>query len=288
MNQILEKQNEPMFLQYLAAQRQLYNEEKGLISIWMVVSTLIALLGSSSLAFLSPIAAFITLGAILVLLGELYTYYIIRKRGETAASIQELFDCELLEIPWNDYGSQKPKMETIVDAAARYQKQATPEEVKTLINWYESDLADLPMHKARIVCQQENIRWDKRLRQEYIRWMIIALFIIALLLVIISIVANWSARDFFSGPVLLMLPVFALGIKHINDHYKAIARLIELNVHVDNLLRVAEQGNMDPAVVTQQSRQLQDQIFRHRAENPPVFNWFYERIRKKYQKKGQA
>ncbi len=281
---ILEKQNEEKFLQRLAAQRQIYDEEKRWITAWIVITALVALLGSSVLAFLKGLSAYITLFSALVVVVEVAILLIIRKRGEEAARIQELFDCELLEIPWNEILTKKPDPGTIETAAERFYLRSTPAEKERLKNWYSSRIASMPHHQARVACQMENLLWEEKQRKEYIWWVGGALAVLVVILIVISIAANLSAQEFFAGPVLLAFPIIVIGIKHIYDHHKAITRLIELNQAADTLWQQVSKPDANPAELVQRSRDLQNEIFRHRADNPPVFSWFYKMIQNKYEK----
>ncbi len=287
MNQILTRQNEQVFIDRLAAQRQLYDEEKRWITLWIVISGLVAVLGSGLLAYFKMINAYIILAAALIMLLEFLLLYIIRKRGQDAARIQELFDCDLLEMQWNNFLAKRPDDAMIAAAAARYY-QRTPPEKRGLVDWYNRRIDGMSLPKARVDCQRQNIEWDLRQRKEYIIWVGVGLFGLAVILAAISIGANLPALDFFAGPVLLSLPIFTAGLKHIYDHYLAVQRLVELQVEVKELVVQAENPNPDETFLSQQSRELQNEIYHHRSENPPVFSWFYELIRKKYENQTPA
>lgn len=288
MNQILQRQNEPKFLKYLAAQRQLYDEEKRWANLWIMVVTLIAVLGSGVFAFAVPVNAGLTVVATFILLSELFSAHQISKRGEQAAGVQELFDTELLELPWNEFIGTRPETEVIESAAQRFHQRARPGEADRLKDWYTSKAGGLPLHLARIVCQRENLLWDQRQRKEYLQWVAAAFVIAFLVLAVISILADWTAREFFTGPLLLVLPFIGVGLQHLYGHWKAIQRLEELNRLAEDLWESANRPDADPEVITLRSRRLQDQIFQHRKDNPPVYNWFYNRIREKYEKLMQA
>jgi hypothetical protein len=284
MNQILIRQNGQVFIDRLAAQRELYDEEKRWISLWIVISGLVAVLGSGALAYIKMVNAYIILGAALIMLLEFILLYIIRKRGQDAARIQELFDCDLLEMQWNDILAKRPDDALIAAAAARYY-QRVPLEKRRLDDWYDRRIEGMPLTKARVYCQKENIEWDLRQRKEYIIWVSVALFVLAVILVVISIAANLSAPDFFVGPVLLSLPIFTAGLKHVYDHFIAVQRLQELQDAVKELIAKADSGSsIDETTLTQRSRDLQNEIFHHRSENSPVFSWFYELIKTKNEK----
>jgi hypothetical protein len=285
MNQIPERQNQDQFLQYLAAQRQLYDDEKKWTAIWTLVVTCVAILGTGALAIFMPFTPHITWVTLIVVTGEFSFLPSILKRREEAAKIQELFDCELLELNWNDaLDRDKPKRATILAAVEKFRKRKKPDEWEKLKNWYTPTVGNLPLHQARVACQKENIWWDAKQRREYARWVYLATSIFFFLLVTVGIIADWSFKQFFQGPMLLALPVLAMGVKHGYDHQKAADRLDELREYADNLWSDASQATSDPDAITQRSRELQNEIFHHRSENAPVFSWFYEKLRKKYER----
>lgn len=288
MNNILERQNEEKFLRRLAAQRQLYDEEKRWINVWLLTTTLVAVIGSGALAVLHNLAYYLALVTGLVAVTELVMLWIIRQRGTHAARIQELFDTELLDIPWNDMLARKPEGSVIEAAAERFNARTTPAERDLLKNWYSNRIAPMPLHQARVACQMENIQWDMEQRKEYARWVGGGLFALACILVLISIATDMRAQVFFAGPFVLCLPLFIMGIKHLIDHIKAIARMGELKQLVDTLWNDAQEPGANLEKMQQQSRNLQTEIFHHRADSLPVFSWFYDRIREKYDRKMKA
>lgn len=280
LNQIPSRQNQKQFLQYLAAQRQLYDEEKRWMGIWAAATVGVAIFGTGALAIFVPFTPYITLIAVLLIVGEFWVLSFIKKCGQDAAKIQEVFDCELLEMPWNEVLGAKPKPQTILAAVERFDKQRNPSEWKKLKNWYTPSVGTLPFVQARVACQKENIWWDSQLRREYARWVYLATTIFLIVIVLIGIIANWNLQQFFQGPLLLVLPVLATGFKLAYDHQKAAERLDELHEFSERLWQEASSETTNQDTITQRSRQLQDEIFRHRTEDPPVPSWFYT-VRKK-------
>lgn len=283
VNQILSRQNQKQFLQYLAAQRQLYDEEKRWMGIWTAATVSVAILGTGALAIFVPFTPYITLIAVLLIAGEFWVLSFIKKCGQDAAKIQEVFDCELLEMPWNDVLGAKAKPQTILAAAGRFDKQRNSAEWKKLKNWYTSSVGALPLAPARVACQKENIWWDSQLRREYARWVYLATVVFLIVIVLMGVIANWNLQQFFQGPLLLALPVLATGFKLAYDHQKAAERLDELHEFSERLWQEASSETANPDIITQRSRQLQDEIFRHRAEDPPIPSWFYKLRKKIYE-----
>jgi len=283
MNQITERQKQDHFVRMLAAQRQLYDDEKRWLGIWLVVAPVIAAMGTGAIRALTPYIAYLVWLSVIVMLGEFVALDLIMKRRKEAAKVQELYDCELLEIPWNDAQARKPKPETIAAAAQRHLDRATPEEQERLRKWYTSVVDELPLHQARIVCQRQNIWWDSQQRREYSFWVCGVVILLIISVISIGVVANWNLQQFFAGPVSLSLPLILLGLKNAGDHRKAADRLDELRDFADDLWTQANAPTAQIDVIERGSRELQTQIFRHRSENPPVFSWVYRRLRDKYE-----
>lgn len=287
MNQIAEKQNQEKYLQYLAAQRQLYNEDKKWAGIFLIFPIIIAILGNLAFAMINwvvipPLVTWITW---LYAIGELFVFPdLTSSKRKNAAKIQELFDCEILELPWNDALGAKTKPETIVKAYRRFKKKCQLVEWERLKNWYtHPDLNKMSLAQARIACQKENIWWDSGQRRDYARGVITATGLLFAVLITVGIIANWSLQQFFQGPLALSLPVVILGLKHGYSHIKAAKRLDNLLDRVNELRRMASESGVDDAKITQQSRDLQTEIFHHRSENLPVFSWYYDKLRDKYE-----
>ena len=283
-NNILQRQNEESFLSYLAAADELYGEEKKWTTIWVIAVTVVGVIGTGIFAVTAAFSALNTWISILVLVGEFAVLSFFVKRRHEAAKIQELGDCELLQLEWNKALASKPKSETIEAAKERFLKQKKQAGWDQKKHWYTSAIASFPLYRARLICQKENIWWDSGLRRKYASIVIGVIVLVFILFVTTGIIAKWTLQDFFQGPVQLALPVFVVGLKHVYDHWKAAQRLGELRDHVDSLLDEAAQDSADPAVMTQRSRDLQNEIFHHRSENPPIFDWFYNVFREKNEK----
>jgi len=288
MNQISQKQNQEKYIQYLAAQRQLYDEDKKWDGALLILPIILAVLGNSAIlaigwAFVPPLVAWI---AWLYAIGELFAFpYLTSGKRSEAVKIQELFDCELFEFLWNDALGEKPKPENVYKAFQKFLKQHTSTALEGLKNWYTSPPLDekMPIAQARVACQKQNIWWDSEQRREYARGIILMASLFFIGLITVGIVADWSFRQFLQGPLALSLTVLIVGLKHGLSHNKAAKRLDELHNRVNALWQMAI-GGTDEETMTQKSRDLQTEIFHHRSENPPVFSWYYHKIKEKYER----
>ncbi len=284
MNQIPQRQNQDQFLQYLAAQRQLYDEEKSWLALWTIAATVIAVLGTGMIALAAAFTHYITLASVAVMVGEFLLLGLIRKKRELAAKIQELFDCELLELPWNDIvAGAKPEPEEIAEAQTRFLKRRDPQEWEALKNWYAPTVGQLPLYDARLACQRENLWWDAELRRLYARWVLAATISIILTLVAIGITKKWEMAYFFQGPLPLNLPILVFGFLHYHNHMKAATRLDELRAQMNALQEQSSLSESNVAELTKYAREFQNEIFHHRTENAPVFSWFYNFLKEKFE-----
>ncbi len=284
MNQIATMQNQDKYLEYLAAQRHLYDQEKKWFVILGSAVLLVAFLGTGVLTALNVFSPYVMLVTVILLLAEFFFLRVIRSYREQAARIQELFDCDILDLPWNPIiTEEKPIPERVIWAVRQFNSKRDAAEWEKLKDWYPPKVAKLPIHQARILCQKENIWWDSMQRRIYARWVLAAGMVIILLLVAVGIYNNWDFNEFFTGPLPLILPLITLAFAHGIHHLEAADRLDRLHTVVHALEEVAFLPDSDSAQLTAQSRQVQDGIFLHRMRSIPVFSWFYDRLRDKFE-----
>lgn len=103
MNSIPATQNSPLNLDRLAAQRQLYSKAK-LILGWQVCFGGPLAVGFAFMALSFPtMKSFAALWGMLITLADIAWLSPWQKRLRSlAAQIQEQFDCDVLELPWNE------------------------------------------------------------------------------------------------------------------------------------------------------------------------------------------
>lgn len=290
MNQITEKQNQEKYLRYLAAQRQLYDEAKKWYFAFLVAGIIIAIFGNGAFfigkwSFISPL---ITLLIWVYAIGEPFVLpkFASRKR-KSAAKIQELFDCEVLEMPWNEAIGHKPEPEIIARSFEDFKNSRSSDAWEKLKNWYTyPDLDRLSLAQGRVACQRQNIWWDSELRRKYAFRVIVITIILFILLLAWGIVADWSLRELLTGPMAFSLSVLFIGLKHGYSHIKAANRLDNLRGVADSLWEKAKTSKTDAEdnELSQQSRNLQTEIFHHRSETIPVFSWYYNKLRDKFER----
>lgn len=285
-NGIAERQNAQENLRLLAAQRQLYSKEKKRTGIWYLVSLVVAMaaVATSALAFTKPYEPLIVLLLFLVAAGEFVLLSLLRQPRIEAATIQERFDCNVLDLEWNDALTEEPDPKIVERAVERFDRRKNrDQEWKKLEDWYESPVIQTaPIHVARIACMKENIRWDSGQRREWASWITGITIVIVIILVVAGIQFDWLLKQYFSGSFLLMIPLLIAVFGHVARHHEAAKRLDRLAGVLEDLRRDALREHVDIDEITRRTRYLQTEICHHRMEDVPVLDWFYNKLEKKY------
>ena len=169
-NGIQKRENEHNSIIMLAAQRELYTEAKKLCNVDVVISVglpiLLAIMQSTYeeknwiIPFISAlIIASIILGIILT--------NIVKKKKEVAATIQQMFDVYVFQLPWDSklFGQYNSLSNEIIIYSNKIIRNTSDE--MQFVNWYTPIADQLPLLEGITVCQAENCQWDKALRMRY-------------------------------------------------------------------------------------------------------------------------
>jgi hypothetical protein len=278
MNQIPTEQNKQKQLERLAAQRELYSSAKKL-HIFQIIITVILPVCLVILSGLNP--DLITFGAIFGVCAFILDISVIEpeiyKRKTKAAKIQELFDCEVLQIP-------KSPLKTVDDI--------TVEEVLTYYNahikiktnvdkikdWYSPNVGQLSIKTARILCQRTNCWWDSKLRQRFSNFLKYTSMSIFGILLVLGYLIDITLIE-FTLILSTLVPFFQFCIKQSNDNKDTANRLNELVLYSVQVWTKALENSCDDNTMIIDSRRLQDEIFEHRKKSPLILNCFFKIFR---------
>lgn len=282
---IAERQNGPHRVEWVAAQRQLYANDKRRTTIWFVVSTLIAVIGTGVLVSTPQYIAVLNWIALVIGLVELWILPRLRDKREMAARIQEQFDCEVLKLPWNDAAVRQPDPKAIELAVRDFKKRKNQvDEWKHVANWYENGyIHTAPLHQVRVACLNENVVWDAGQRRQFSLWIHSVLGGYGIVLVVVSLIGQWQVQQLFSGHVWLTLPIVLTLAKIAAEHIQAANRLDQLKMVLENLWQDAQRSTDDTSALLQRTRDLQTEIYRHRANDTPIPDWVYKLLKPRNQ-----
>ena len=239
----------------------------------MLVGGPVAIAWSISVLVHPPLRVIAALWAAVALVFEFVCFTPLQKSWRLrAAKIQEVFDCDVLDLPWNAIkAGHRPAPEEVHENAEKYIRH--DDGSFPLENWYPPAVGELPLGLARIVCQRSNCRWDANQRFRYAHWIggsAIAIFA-AILLSGYALGATLPSSFLTIAPAL---PLVVVGIRHLTEQREAASRLATLQQDLDDLWSQALLGQSEDSLA-QSARQVQDEIFQNRKASTPVFDFVY-------------
>jgi hypothetical protein len=269
---IRQRQNEDSSLKLLAAQRQIYCDEKLLFGVQLALASTNALVGAVIALLPGTNLLVIGSGLIVTILNEALAFAT-GDQQKQAARIQEQFDCYVLGLPPNPLHTGDPEPpETIAKASGRYDPAKAP----PLPDWYVGNLQKLTLTAARILCQRTNCSYDIGLRERYGRALWIAFGVSLVIVTLIGTVGGMTVFDWLSKLVGPLLPALCLILKHNRANSESITRLTELRTHADQLWNQCQSQSLSENELLERSRRLQDQLFDHRSRSLLQFEWLYK------------
>ena len=267
MNRITQRQNQSKFIEYLKAQRVAYSQCK-IYQVFDVISVLMAIvlpiIGMYKNDIVNYLGAFGVLWTIIYLVTENYR----KKKTEQGAKIQEQFDTELFEIPWNNIlCKSKINTDTSIDLAKEYKG-------KDLSNWYSLEVdSSLPKSIAIILCQRINFSWELKLRKRYVAFLLILLVAYYGIFIGFFVSKNIGFYDI----LLLIAPSLSfliygvqnsLSLKnHINSKNETLSQIDEI------LNKYSGNRELPNDLIL---RQIQDIIYTERTVPEKIPDWFYK------------
>jgi hypothetical protein len=200
---------------------------------------------------------------------------------DKASRIQEIFDCEVLELPWNNLkAGAKPDPELIIEQSNKYKKWE--HKMPRIDNWYSKEVDSLPLYIGRIACQRSNCRWDAEQRRRYAAWTVLITALVFAILLFISCLNGLTLQKFILNVIAPFFPALLLGIRQYQEHTNTANKLDHLKDHAKNIWEQALSGKSEPEI-TAMSRNLQDEILENRRNKPFVFDRVYKYIQPNFE-----
>lgn len=279
---IAETQNTEKQLQRLAAQRQLYATAKR-VFVWQVImGGPFAVAGAVFIIFRPEVKAYVASWGLLVAFCDFFWLTPWQKSMKgTAARIQEAFDCDVLQLKWNDLKAGKhPDPELVKAQSMKYERWA--DTMPTLKNWYSPRADELPLHVGRIICQRSNCWWDSTQRRHYAAWLVGIVSLIFVVICGIALSRGASLEALLVKGILPLAPALLIALRQFTEQREAADRLDKLKDHCGTLWKEALSGKSKSAL-TDMSRNLQDEILENRRKAPPVLDFIFKRLRNDYE-----
>ncbi len=282
MNRIPEAQNEAQQLQRLAAQRHLYSVAKRILGAEVFLGAPIAIAWGVASLNISGARSYAAFWGLLISLSDVLWLNPWQKRlREKAAKIQEVFDCDVLQLPWNTIKvGERPDPELIKEHADKFKK--SPSRISPLNNWYAPVVGELPIDVARILCQRSNCWWDSNQRRRYAVWVIAGLMITVVTILGLAFVGGLTVEKLFLSVIAPVAPALILAIRQCTEQIEAASRVDKLKCHAERIWSAALDNAID-LELSNKSRALQDEIYENRKRSPLVFDWTFRQLRSGYE-----
>ena len=276
------EQNSEEQLRRLAAQRRLYSSAKTALVLQVLVLGPVAVATTAIGLWNPPLKGIVATWGLLVVLGDLlWLGRLQRDLRERAAKIQEEFDCDVLELPWNSIkAGHRPDPELVKEHSEKFKRSNGG--FASLSNWYSPAASELPIEIGRIACQRSNCWWDSKQRRRYgVIWgaFAVAAFVSAF---VVAVQLQMTTEDFVLMLATPLAPAVLLGTRHCIEQNEAAARAEKLKTHSERLWVEALHGRGKTKLAAD-SRVLQDEIFDHRRRSPLVFDWVFNLLRSAYE-----
>lgn len=199
-------------------------------------------------------------------------------KRQTGAKIQELFDCDLFQLPWRRLvAGEPPTPEIVTEQGSDYKRRH--KDLSHLRDWYSPVVSRLSLPLARLVCQRTNAWWDSTLRKRYCASLKVLLWGLVVFVFGLAIHRGMTMDVFVLAVLAPLTPAILWGVREIRKNSSAADDLIKLQIHIDGLWRDALKGSLTAGILDEQSIVIQNQIFHSRSKNPFVFNWVYRFLR---------
>lgn len=281
---INERQNNEINLKRLAAQRQLYSNAKILMKIQFALSgvslIVFAVIGN---IISKEYAVYVTVLSILcVSIDELFLTKKIDSLRFAAGTIQEDFDCDVLQIPINHIkNSHGSMLEIIQENSKKYLSKH--KSYDALLNWYPGiDTVDLKF--GRIICQNTNCWWNQKLREKYSDFLTLIAVVIFIILLLISLFNGITLNGFIMAVISPILPGGVLVYKINRDNKRSIQNLNYMKNKLDEIInKLRSNYHYTDKELLYDIRLLQDMIYENRITSPLVPDFFYSISRNKYE-----
>jgi hypothetical protein len=203
----------------------------------------------------------------------------LRRRG---ATIQQMFDCGLFDLPWRQSRCGPPvdSEDILAEAKPRLRK---PKVRSRLVDWYPAAVKALPLHLARLVCQRASFSWDLRQRDRVRGALTLLLSLLVVAIFLIALLRGDTVEQMILTVYVPLAPAVLWIIREVFAQRDAIQSDEKGLVFVESLWDQALAKGVIEEDLLQGSILAQNALFDARSRSPMVFNWVYRLLRSRHQ-----
>jgi hypothetical protein len=193
---------------------------------------------------------------------------------EQAAKIQQSFDCDVLNLHWNEILCGKNVDFEVVERWSRKYRAKGLSSVG-LKDWYSVALSGLPLSVARMLCQRTNCRWDVDLRKTYNALIYFVGAILLLFLIAVAFALDMTVKNFLAVVLSPSLPFAVFASKTIMDNRDSIVRIESIKDAIEGIWEKTLKKTVSEKEMQEFSEAVQDGIYMNRKNNPLIFDWVH-------------
>ncbi|MCX5069461.1 S-4TM family putative pore-forming effector [Micromonospora lupini] len=271
---LLQRQRRPEMMALLHAMSVCHGRAQRLDNLRMALSVAIGVAGAV-VAFTSVSALAVTaVGALWAVVNAIGLGSWSAGQIRRAATLQEMFDVRLFELPWNAVAAGEP---------------VGPEEVSRLDRAYRGDerylrdyyeVPPLPRPYDVLACQHQNLGWGARVRRRYAYTVLAGVALWTAVGVVFAVTADLTVADLLTQWFVPSLGALLLGVEIYRGQRDVAAERDRALVILQRRIAAAVHGDetrTDPTLLTL-ARQTQDLIFQSRRGQARVPDWFFRRF----------
>lgn len=194
----------------------------------------------------------------------------------TSASLQEMFDVAVFNLPWNSVtvGDRVPD-----DEVSRLSRRFRGDE-RALRDYYLA--GNVPAPYDVLFCLEQNLAWGSRVRRRFADLLVALVLLWAAVGVVIGIGVHNTVGDLVTGWFVPSLGLLLVCL----DTYDAQVSITLERDRVLGLVRAIYDDPGSPVLASEPAfitfaRQIQDVLFQLRRQQPRVPNWFFRHFHDK-------
>lgn len=291
MNTLNLNQSSKENMDLLYAQAYLYDRIKIFSNINFIISIAVPIVLSILAAFLKSKWGFSqeeispclgVYGLAVLTLNLLLSGYISSERKK-AATIQEMYDCEVLRLKWNELKVGKQISRDVIFNAASFYNDNKEKTLKRFgtEGWYVNKTYEAPQNVMALLCHGKNMGWDSSLRDKlniiYIAGMVVSFFSLVVYAVFMN--AKFNDALFY---VVFSLPLIRYFLIQFLDNRKSREKISKLKQFIEKeIADIKIAGILNDDELNYKLRSLQDEVFVHRATASSVPNFIHLLSKKK-------
>jgi hypothetical protein len=262
---IFEAQNTTDARRLVAAQARMYSDAKMAFGLRMVAVFALAIATSVvALSFPALRTAMGGGGGVFILALSLVVGGLEKRVRFRAAAVQEQFDTQVFQLPWNALYVDRPPQHMMTRAAQRYRGGRDKD-------WY-SDTQGVHRPFDVLVCQSTNFGWGARMHRLWMWPLAATTLVLCIAIVIIWHILALSGPEGFAALIAPSLGPLKELAEQIRENWNAAATKENAERKLAELWDMGMDGRHNPTIA--ELRSIQDRAVTIRQGNPYIPDWF--------------